>query len=1164
MKRILIRTLWTGLICLSCGTPSPTAEVETGQLAETLNFTTSAGLVSAEAENFSSNTGAGTFTWIRRSETSASGGAAMLASPDNGTANNTGFTTTSPRLNFVTTFAQTGTYYVWVRGRDSGATLGNGDSVHVGMDGQALTSSDRISGFTGSFGWTRATLDNVNATISVTTTGQHTINVWMREDGFVFDKLVLTTDASYTPTGSGPAETAQSTSSCTDGVKNGNEIGVDCGGSCAACPSCGDGTCSATESCSSCASDCGVCSTWTSRDIGAVAATGSMTQSGGTFTLVGSGDDIHSTYGTPLDEFQFAYQQVSGDFSLVARVVSVQNTNEWAKAGVMVRETLTADSKFAFALVRPDKQTQAQFRAQTATTGTDSGTQTGGTTATKWVKVERAGDQFRTYYSTNGTSFTQLGTSTTISMAQSVYVGLAVTSHVDGTRCTAQLDNVTLSVAATCGNALCDGSETCTSCPADCGPCGTSGLDSRPVNTTCVAPAPLSTTVGLQDVWSSITFSSPMQVVQPPGNTTRLIVVERAGKARSVPINATLASQVTDFLSISNVAQTSNGGFLSMAFHPKWPQAQYLHAYVVYTIDVAGNPVKKIKRLSRFTSTDNGATLSPGSEQVVLEITHLKEFNHNGGQVAFGKDGYLYMSSGDDAYTDYARAAQAAATNNLFGKVLRINVDSPSNGKNYAIPTDNPFATGGGSPEVYAYGLRNPWRFSFDRTTGNLWLADVGESKWEEVNIIQKGGFYGWPIFEGEECFNQNPQCAQTSYLKPAYKIQSGGARSISGGFVYRGAIQSLQGKYVYGDYVTSEVSVYDPATAAAAAVPGSTTGGAIVGFGEDNAGELYVVRFSTGRIQKIIPQTGAGTADFPQLLSATGCFDPSNPTKVVSGAIPYTVAQPFWSDRATKDRYLALPAGQTLKIDADGDWELPPGAVTIKNFSDQGKLFETRFFVRHTNGTYSAYTYEWNDAQTQATLVPAAGKTRSLPNREWTYPSRSDCAACHTSAANYALGLETRQLNVDSYYPSTQRNANQVYTLDSIGMLSGNRTRMTPLPGIADASVSLNVRAEAYLHVNCSNCHRPGALAGIPMDLRFTTPLASKNICNKTPTMGDLGLTNSKLIAPGDPYSSVLWHRMNSRGAAYSMPPLASKEIDVAGSFLLQGWISQLTTCPL
>jgi uncharacterized repeat protein (TIGR03806 family) len=1381
MKKTISTAFWTGLVCLSCSSPSPTPEVETEQLGQALNFVSNAGVVSAEAENFSSNTAAGAYTWALRNESSAAGGVAMFAGPDNGTANNTGYTTTSPRLDFVTNFAQTGTYQVWVRGRDSGATAGNSDSVHVGLDGQALTSADRITGFTTAFGWTRATIDNVNATLNVTTTGQHTINVWMREDGFIFDKLVLTTSTSFTPSGTGPAETAQSTSSCTDGVRNGTETGIDCGGSCPACPtctdgvrngtetgvdcggscsacttptasavwleaesgtrsgsptftvqsdttasggsyilpptgssasaagaarstytvsvaagtyklwgrvltpnadddsfwvsvdngsfvkwngtpnssswvwddvhnsdasnavvtyaltagthtitfanredgarldrlyltkngdtptglggggatcsdgiqnqsetgvdcggpcaacqtcgngtcsasescqtcsadcgvcaSCGDGTCSATESCSTCASDCGVCSTWSNRDIGAVGAAGRLTQSGGTFTLIGSGDDIHSTYGTPLDEFHFAYQQVVGDVTLVARVASVQNTNEWAKAGVMIRETLAADSKFAFALARPDKQVQAQFRSQTATTGTDSGNQTGGTTAAKWVMVERSGNQFRTYYSTDGTNFTPLGTATTISMAQTVYVGLAVTSHADGTLCTAQFDDVELSLANVCGDATCSGAETCTSCSADCGACGTSGLDARPANTTCVAPAPLSSNVGFSDVWSAITFTNPMQVVQPPGDNSRLIVVQRAGTARSVPMGATSSAQATNFLTLSNVVTASNGGFLSLAFHPNWAQNRY--AYVVYTTS------NLMKRLSRFQSTDGGATLNASTEQVILQSQHLTEFNHNGGQIAFGKDGYLYMSTGDDAYLNYTRARHSAQTNNWFGKVLRIDVNQ---GSPYSIPASNPFAQGGGSPEVYAYGLRNPWRFSFDRQTGELWLADVGEDTWEEVNIIQSGGFYGWPYREGDACFSGNTADCNTPYVSPTYRYTSSAA-SISGGFVYRGStLASLNGKYVFGDFVTGEVSILDRSSGVASAIPGSTAGGAVAAFGEDNAGELYVVRYSTGRIQKLVAQSGGGATDFPSLLSATGCFSTSNPTQVVSGVIPYTVAQPFWSDGVAKERYVALPNGTTMTIDASGDWEIPPGAVTIKNFRHEGKLFETRFLVRHTNGTYSAYTYEWNDQETQASLVPVAGKSRSLPGLDWTYPSRGECFACHTNAANYALGLETRQLNVNGHYPSTGRTANQRYTFDSIGMLSGNRTPMTPFPDIADSSATVDLRAQAYLHVNCSNCHRPGGPGGGPMDARFTTPFANKHVCEEPATLGGLGLPDPVLVAPGDHLGSVLWLRMNDRGNPYSMPPLASSVADYAGSYLLQSWIDNMTACP-
>lgn len=311
------------------------------------------------------------------------------------------------------------------------------------------------------------------------------------------------------------------------------------------------------------------------------------------------------------------------------------------------------------------------------------------------------------------------------------------------------------------------------------------------------------------------------------------------------------------------------------------------------------------------------------------------------------------------------------------------------------------------------------------------------------------------------------------------------------------------------------------------------------------------------------MPQSGSGATDFPALLSATGCFSTTNPTEVASGVIPFSVAQPFWSDGVLKERYLALPNGTTINIDTNGDWEIPPGAVTIKNFRHQGKLFETRFVVRHTNGSYSAYTYEWNDAQTQATLVPASGKSRSLPGLNWSYPSRGECFACHTTAANFTLGLETRQLNLDGFYPSTGRTANQLHTLDMVGMLSGNRASMTPFPAIDDTSASITERAQAYLHVNCSNCHRPGGPGGGPMDARFTTAFADKNVCNEAATLGNLGLPNAVLVAPGDHMSSILWLRMSDRGNPYSMPPLASSMADAAGAALLQEWIDGLSGCP-
>ncbi len=1201
-----------GWLVAACSAVDPEqAEEQVGESSAQLTFVETSGIISMEAEHFTTNTSQAGKSWASSTASSPSGGDALIATPDTGAIVNTGYTTGSPRLNFDVTFAQSGTYQVWVRGRAGGSVAADSDSVHVGLDGVAVASADRISTFTTSFGWSRATIDGVNATLSVPSAGLHTVNVWMREDGFVIDKLVLTRDANYTPTGNGPAETP--TASCTNGatrpgttvcglnnrgvyqqlcssgswsntttcldpdvcVDGATRVGpTACGSgghltqSCTAgqwvdgavCSNCGNAVCERTENCNSCAADCGACPAAVFQEASGIVSieaehfattsangssdtwtqTSNASASGGQEMQVGADNGTtwtaNPTTTAPLLSFQANFTS-TGAWNLWVKGRSAatnQTSGDSCWGGV---DNTAASSYFDFA----DNGATGWFSkaVNIATAGVH--------TVTIWGRED--GFYADKLVLAKSTSFTPTGNGpaeSTKSLPGSCGDGTCNPQEDCGS-CASDCGS-----CGSCGNGTCEAGETCSNCSTDCGACPVPGMDTRPSNTTCVAPPPLASSYATTNKWPNITFTNPMQVVQPPGDSSRLIVVQRAGTARSVPVGATSSSQVTNFLTLSNVVTTSNGGFLSMAFHPNWASNRY--AYVVYTTS------NRMKRLSRFQSTDGGATLNASTEQVVLQIQHLTEFNHNGGQVAFGNDGYLYMSSGDDAYLDYTRARQAAQTNNLFGKILRIDVNS---GTPYSIPPSNPFASGGGSPEVYAYGFRNPWRFSFDKTTGDLWEADVGEDTWEEINIVTPG-FYGWPYYEGTSCFSGSTTDCSTPYTAPTGKYGGdANSRSISGGFVYRGAaLASLYGKYVFGDYVTGQVSFFDRNTGVKTDIANTASGGAVVGFGQDNAGELYVVRYSTGRIDQLVAGSGGGATDFPAQLSATGCFDTTNPTQVRSGVIPYTIAQPFWSDSAQKERFIALPNGTQITVDASGDWVLPPGGVTIKNFRLGGQLFETRFFVRHSDGTYSGYTYQWNDQQTQATLVPPGGASRTIAGQNWAYPTRGQCFACHSAAANYSLGTETRQLNVNGFYPSTGRTANQHYTFNYLNMLTGNTAALSALPAINDESVPVQTRALAYLHVNCASCHRPGGIGVGTMDARFDTSFANKGICNVEPSLGNFGVPGSKLVKPGDHTGSVVWLRMSQRGTG-AMPPLASTLVDASGAALLQSWIDGLTGCP-
>jgi uncharacterized repeat protein (TIGR03806 family) len=286
--------------------------------------------------------------------------------------------------------------------------------------------------------------------------------------------------------------------------------------------------------------------------------------------------------------------------------------------------------------------------------------------------------------------------------------------------------------------------------------------------------------------------------------------------------------------------------------------------------------------------------------------------------------------------------------------------------------------------------------------------------------------------------------------------------------------------------------------------------------------------------------------------------------TEPYAGLVPYDLNAPFWSDGALKDRHIGLPNGTTIARNGDGDWEFPNGAVIVKNFRINGDLIETRHLMRHPDGVWAGYTYEWNSQQTEATRVKG-GKTVSIAGQDWTFPSEGQCMECHTTVADFALGPETAQLNGDFTYPSTQRTANQLETLDHIMMFSsplpGPASGLADMPDPADTGADLTARARAYLHTNCAQCHRPGGPVPSAMDLRYTTSLQDTNACDVFPQAGRLGNPNARLIHPGSAANSMVIIR-TSRRDVHGMPPLGSNVVDAAGVALLSDWIDNLSSC--
>lgn len=346
----------------------------------------------------------------------------------------------------------------------------------------------------------------------------------------------------------------------------------------------------------------------------------------------------------------------------------------------------------------------------------------------------------------------------------------------------------------------------------------------------------------------NLTFSSALDLKSAGDGTNRIFVVEQDGIIRVFPNNQNVNS-TKQFLDITDrVTSGGETGLLGLAFHPNYELNGYF--YVNYT---AASPLRTV--ISRFqVSSTNPDSADKNSEQILLEYNQPYS-NHNGGCVAFGPDGYLYIAAGDGGSGgDPQNNAQNIT--NLLGKIIRIDVDNPQAPLSYGIPADNPFVDSTNASirkEIYAWGLRNTWRFSFDYTTGWLWAADVGQGNWEEVDIIQNGENYGWRCYEGNHTYNTSG-CTGV-YEPPIWEYSHSLGFSITGGYVYRGQnVPELTGKYIVGDYVSARVWAIDydginPATSTQI----TTASGSITSFGQDENNELYLVSFN-GKIYRFIP----------------------------------------------------------------------------------------------------------------------------------------------------------------------------------------------------------------------------------------------------------------------------------------------------------------------
>ncbi len=738
----------------------------------------------------------------------------------------------------------------------------------------------------------------------------------------------------------------------------------------------------------------------------------------------------------------------------------------------------------------------------------------------------------------------------------------------------------------------------------------------RLANTAIDVPdAPPATAFELVDAVPGQSFSSPVCIASPPGDTQRIFVCEKGGLLKVVPDITAASPTSSTFLNLpsllngrgESISTNSESGLLGLAFHPNY--AENRHFYIFYSVNSGGLK----QRVSRFTTQAGNPNLADPNSELILIDQADEAGNHNGGDLQFGPDGYLYISVGDEGGANDQYNNAQIVTKDLFAGILRIDVDKkpgnvaptshaaiPTDGgeARFSIPVDNPFVhTSLGGPwdgtflgsavsqstirrEFYAVGLRNPWRMSFDPVTGELWCADVGQGAREEVNLIVNGGNYGWAFREGNingAKSGQAPANFNNLYhAAPVYDYSHGSGtfqgRSVTGGVVYRGGrIGSLSGKYIFGDHVSGNIWSLERQPAGAPVVERIAGLGGVSAFGVNPAnGDVLVADYSGNRVLRLAASDVP--TSFPQTLTATGLFADLADLSPNPGLLPYSVNLPFWSDHAEKHRWFMIPDGvSTYTWSRDGNWTLPPGALWVKHFDmemergnpESKKRIETRLLVKTGDGAYGV-SYRWNEEETEATLVADEGENFELAVTDkgtpapqtWRIPSRAECMTCHTPQAGHALSFNTRQFNLPGGILGW--NGNQLDILREHGFFANTPDSPNLLPRHIrpdETAFSEEARVRSYLAVNCSNCHRDGGTAPSAWDAREHLTLEETGLVNGS-VANNGGDPDMRLVVPGEPEHSVLLHRIGATAGFSRMPPIASNVIDEANVALVTSWI--------
>lgn len=633
-----------------------------------------------------------------------------------------------------------------------------------------------------------------------------------------------------------------------------------------------------------------------------------------------------------------------------------------------------------------------------------------------------------------------------------------------------------------------------------------------------------------------------------------LFVTERFGKIWQLPANLDdrpeAARLIVDIQShIPNLMR-----LLGLAFHPEFEKNRKFYLYYALNTRSPGFGLA----LSEFEMNSNLKLVS-GSEKTLLDFPAA---GHSGGDIQFGPDGMLYVPIGDlspPSPPDPNLSGQDLSQ--IASKILRIDVDGKDAGLPYRIPKDNPFlGVEGARPEIWAYGFRNPWKLSFHPRTGDLWVGDVGWELWEMVYRVEKGGNYGWSVMEGPMPTNAYQKIGPNPISPPTATYDHSQGASITGGyFVTSDRLPGLQDLYVYGDYVTGKVWALnwdgDKVTSNREI---ADTRQDIVTFGQDAAGDVLFLELGpNASLQRFVSNPNRGQSDsFPKRLSETGIFSDVSSQLPSPGVYDFNINTPMWQDGYESDYWVAMPGQSGLSTnvaDRRGsphmNYVKPKDMVLAKTIHKDGYRIETQ--ILHFDGYWQGYSYQWDENQVDAILVGKEGLDTEVLGEPYRFSSRDECIRCHGSNFNRPLAFFPGQMNRDG----------QLQRFKDLGIVDEVFVEMAeaqPLVDPSNVNEPIELRARSWLHSNCAHCHKVSGGSGLTAQMNAAVPTDKLELIGYPPNRGYFGLEGASQIDPGNPYRSILYYRVATKGAGH-MPMIGAKTLDEEGVRLVHDWIRSL-----